>query len=251
VELLRPLADPWTTAVCEQELAWTAVQAEEFDQAATLLEVALPVIREHGGDGSISAAVHTAGALALAQGNLDRAEICFEEALRLAASDIEGRPYNIEGLGIVAARRGNAERALRLIGGAITFRASVAMQAEHWWRRQVDDALATAKRMLPPSKAEAALRAGHRLQPDQAVACALDLEWSGGTVDEGRSLLTAREQQVAALVAQGLTNAQIARRLNMAERTVVSHLEHIRTKLDLPSRAQIAVWATEQSLSAV
>lgn len=58
--------------------------------------------------------------------------------------------------------------------------------------------------------------------------------------------LTAREAQVAGLIADGLTNGQIAARLRMAERTADAHVEHIRNKLGLHNRAQIAVWAHDQ-----
>ena len=64
----------------------------------------------------------------------------------------------------------------------------------------------------------------------------------------GAGPLTAREQEVAALVAQGLTNRQIAEQLVITERTAETHLERIFTKLDLHSRAQLARWATEQGL---
>jgi DNA-binding NarL/FixJ family response regulator len=47
---------------------------------------------------------------------------------------------------------------------------------------------------------------------------------------------------VAVLVAQGMTNRQIADRLVIAERTVEGHLERIRGKLGLHTRTQIAVW---------
>lgn len=60
------------------------------------------------------------------------------------------------------------------------------------------------------------------------------------------SPLTTREQQVAQLVAEGLTNPQIAARLGVSTRTVVNHLEHIRTKLDLHTRTQVAAWTTRR-----
>lgn len=52
-------------------------------------------------------------------------------------------------------------------------------------------------------------------------------------------LLTQRGHQVAALVARGLTNAQIAAQLVIGERTVVSNLEHITSKLGVRRRGQI------------
>jgi pimeloyl-ACP methyl ester carboxylesterase/DNA-binding CsgD family transcriptional regulator len=60
--------------------------------------------------------------------------------------------------------------------------------------------------------------------------------------------LTGRELQVAGLVAEGLTNQAIARRLAVAPRTAEAHVENIRRKLQVRSRAQIAAWVTEHRL---
>ncbi|MDQ3699908.1 MAG: tetratricopeptide repeat protein, partial [Chloroflexota bacterium] len=60
------------------------------------------------------------------------------------------------------------------------------------------------------------------------------------------SSLTHRERQVAALVALGRTNRQIARELVIAERTAETHLTRIFAKLDLTSRAQLAAWTVTQ-----
>ena len=54
--------------------------------------------------------------------------------------------------------------------------------------------------------------------------------------------LTAREQQVCALVAQGHTNRQLAAQLYLSERTVESHVSAILRKLGLPSRSSVAHW---------
>jgi DNA-binding CsgD family transcriptional regulator len=54
--------------------------------------------------------------------------------------------------------------------------------------------------------------------------------------------LTARQLQVAALVAGGLTNRQIAERLGIQERSAEGHLERIRQRLGVGSRAQVAAW---------
>jgi pimeloyl-ACP methyl ester carboxylesterase/DNA-binding CsgD family transcriptional regulator len=64
----------------------------------------------------------------------------------------------------------------------------------------------------------------------------------------GGPRLTDREREVAELVAEGLTNQAIARRLSVAPRTAESHVENIRRKLRVSSRAQIATWVTEQRL---
>jgi DNA-binding CsgD family transcriptional regulator len=54
--------------------------------------------------------------------------------------------------------------------------------------------------------------------------------------------LSAREQQVAALIAEGLSNRQIAHRLHLSERTAENHVTHILTKLGFDSRARVAAW---------
>jgi DNA-binding CsgD family transcriptional regulator/DNA-binding beta-propeller fold protein YncE len=61
-----------------------------------------------------------------------------------------------------------------------------------------------------------------------------------------KAALSRREQQVAALVAEGLTNRAIAQRMFISERTVDGHLEHIREKLGVTSRAQVATWYVAQ-----
>lgn len=59
--------------------------------------------------------------------------------------------------------------------------------------------------------------------------------------------LTPREREVAELVAQGLTNREIAARLYLSARTAQNHVQHILTKLDLSNRSQIAIWITSRS----
>ena len=54
--------------------------------------------------------------------------------------------------------------------------------------------------------------------------------------------LSQREAQVAAYVAQGLTNRQIAAAEHISERTVETHVRHIFAKLGFATRAQLAAW---------
>jgi DNA-binding NarL/FixJ family response regulator len=60
--------------------------------------------------------------------------------------------------------------------------------------------------------------------------------------------LTPRESEVAALVAQELTNRRIAEELSISERTVATHVHKILKKLNLRSRVQVSAWAMEQEL---
>ena len=61
--------------------------------------------------------------------------------------------------------------------------------------------------------------------------------------------LTAREREVAALIAQGCSNRALADALVLSERTIAKHVENILSKLGVALRTQIATWAVEHGLS--
>jgi DNA-binding CsgD family transcriptional regulator len=63
--------------------------------------------------------------------------------------------------------------------------------------------------------------------------------------------LSRRESEVAGMVAEGLTNREIATKLFLSERTVDGHLEHVREKLGVNTRAQIAAWVVRQGAGGV
>jgi DNA-binding CsgD family transcriptional regulator len=69
--------------------------------------------------------------------------------------------------------------------------------------------------------------------------------------EHGAGALSPREIEVADLVAEGLSNPAIARRLYLSRPTVASHVAHILTKLGFSSRAQIAAWAVRRRASAL
>jgi non-specific serine/threonine protein kinase len=84
---------------------------------------------------------------------------------------------------------------------------------------------------------------------DRAITAVLGQEPAdAGPVGAARpGPLSEREQQVAELVAQGMTNKEIAARLVISRRTAESHVVHILDKLGFSSRSQIATWlATRQ-----
>jgi len=66
--------------------------------------------------------------------------------------------------------------------------------------------------------------------------------------EEAVAVLTARQREVAVLVAEGLTNAEIARRLVLTPGTVANHLEHILRRLEVRGRTQVAMWAVQHGL---
>lgn len=97
-----------------------------------------------------------------------------------------------------------------------------------------------------PLSIETANTAGALRIAERAAAIQRRLEHRGGPRRGAAGGLTARELEVAQLVAEGLTNAAIARRLFLSERTVAVHVGSILTKLEFASRAQIARWVAEQ-----
>ena len=74
-----------------------------------------------------------------------------------------------------------------------------------------------------------------RSHSDDATGAALDMGL-------GANPLTAREQEVAGLVAEGLRNAEIADRLFISKRTVESHVDSVKLKLGLRTRHQVIAW---------
>ena len=64
-----------------------------------------------------------------------------------------------------------------------------------------------------------------------------------------KDLLTEREREILALVAQGKANKEIAAELVISERTARTHVSNILSKLDLTSRTQAALWAVREGLA--
>jgi ATP/maltotriose-dependent transcriptional regulator MalT len=71
---------------------------------------------------------------------------------------------------------------------------------------------------------------------------------SSNTARVSRGALTAREVEVIRLVAEGMTNKGIAKKLGVSEKTIARHLSNIFTKLDLPSRAAATAYAYQHKL---
>lgn len=90
---------------------------------------------------------------------------------------------------------------------------------------------------------EAALQRGARLTVEQMLALALGEDAPGPAP---ASVLTPREEEIADLVAHGLTNRRIAQDLTLSPRTVEGHVEKIMGKLGFTSRTQIAAWVAER-----
>ncbi|MFI8301757.1 ATP-binding protein [Streptomyces nigra] len=105
-----------------------------------------------------------------------------------------------------------------------------------------------AREKLGERRFEACYEAGTRLDFAEAHALLLHRQTPGspGTGPAG-GVLTRRELEVAAKVAEGMSNRAIAASLVISQRTVETHVENILRKLDFTTRTQIAVWMSGQS----
>jgi DNA-binding NarL/FixJ family response regulator len=99
-----------------------------------------------------------------------------------------------------------------------------------------------------PDELVSAVRAVHagEMPIDSAVTGALSRSWGAG--EKPVTLITPRERIVAALLAQGMSNREIARQLSITERTARTHVSNVLAKLGLSSRTQVALWALDVGL---
>jgi non-specific serine/threonine protein kinase len=115
-----------------------------------------------------------------------------------------------------------------------------------------DEWLVDVHKVLSDDRIAALLSEGEMMTDNEAVAYALQPPESQASDDivASWSPLTSREQQVARLVARGFTNRQIASELVVTEATAAKHVENIREKLGLNSRAQVGAWVRDHGTAA-
>lgn len=148
----------------------------------------------------------------------------------------------LDGFALLATARQDYEPALRLFSAAAGIRQSIGAGWSTAHKGRIKAAITRCENALPRMRTIQASREGQSLTIEQAVRSVLASDMPVA-VD-----LSRRERTIAGLIGEGMTSAQIAARLKIAERTVDSHAEHIRNKLGLHSRAQIAAWAVRERL---
>ncbi|MFF7264700.1 ATP-binding protein [Streptomyces sp. NPDC008159] len=248
---------PALAALDQVQLAHALVLSGQTDRAVVLCEQTLRRCERHGEDWVRSSALRALAHAYGARKQWHRAESHAREALRhgLALHDVVGVALSLDLLIDITTALGARERATVLLGGTDRLRA-----ANLWpgtpspGRRDGErapsrDREAHLRRSLGRGPFERAYRRGGTLGLDELVSYALQQE-PPQAVPETPVPLTARETEVALLVAEGLANQQIADRLVIARRTAEGHVERILAKLGFHNRSQIAAWATTQGFAA-
>jgi predicted ATPase/DNA-binding CsgD family transcriptional regulator len=205
--------NPSAMAVIRHNLGYIAQHQQDYARAAALFSDALALYREYG-DRRLLVICLAALAAVATTGRPERAVQLF------AAAEAHLEAW---GTGMQPADLAQHQRNVAAMREAMDEQAF-----QQAWARgrtmSLDDALALVQETAPadPSLAPAGV---HRPAAPAAEQ------------------ITAREREVADLIARGLTNRQIALRLVIAERTVDKHVGNMLAKLGFASRAQIAAWA--------
>lgn len=187
------------------------------------------------------------GLVAVMGGDLQTTKPRFTEAMR-AAREVDDRAaqfFALNALGWHAANSGQAPLAAQLFGAAEAVGAGAGTGVAGPFAPMVAAATESAIAAVGAARFAVAFEAGKHLSRAAAVRLALgESEPVDGEVfaRDGVGVLAKRELEIARLIAEGLSNKQIATRLFISDRTVATHVGNILNKLGFNSRAQVASW---------
>jgi DNA-binding CsgD family transcriptional regulator len=233
--------------------AITSVDLGDFERAAALFELALPAMDEINGS---DLQVPTYAASARVAWALGRADVAptiyaalepFADELGVSASGQAASMGSVSRyLGQMAALMADWDRVETDFARAMRRNLETGARAELAETR-FDWATALLRRGLARDRerATAMLEAAARGAAELGMEPLRERAAAGLAALKGeRSPLTDRELEVAGLVADGLTNKEVATRLRLSVRTAENHLLNLMNKLGLDNRAQVAAWFT-------
>lgn len=227
-------------------LGLTRMTAGDLETARELGEEALAIQRTEGYRWGEGQAHLYLGLIAMTGGTaLERATAHFRDAVEVLRRyrDPNLLTMALIGQAGVLGRR-DPEKALAVAAAAFSARVTVGGAFPPVFRAHADRVKEEAGSRLG-TEASRIWADGVRLGRDEAIALAFGAEGPRSR-RSGPSGLSARELEVAKLVAEGLSNKAIASRLQLSVRTVESHVRHALTKLALENRTQLATWARER-----
>ena len=224
-------------------LGLTHFMGGEPDRARELLEAALAMARSAQDRWSQGAANLYLGILAESSAEPQAASSYYREAVECQQpyGDSTLIPVALLGQANILARRDPAT-ALRIVAAAWAVRARNGGEFPPFYLGLAERTRAAAAERVP-GDADRLWTDGSRLTVDDAIALAF------GTTRPRRSQplgISTREAEVVRLVAEGLSNKEIAARLHLSVRTVESHVRHTLTKTGLLNRTQLATWARDR-----
>ena len=231
----------------------------DYEEAMRYLEEGLALSNEIGNKLSVSTTLYNMALAAQGQGDHERAAELYTEGIKSSAEvdDKANIAYCLDGLAQVAAAQGEVERAARLFGAAeASLEAAGGALYDFVQDRSVHDQVVEAVRSrLDEVTFSAAWAEGGAMSVSEVVEYAISGEEVAAPssptpkqpLDGGReAVLTRREMEIAALIAQGLTNRQIATELSISEHTAANHIAKTLKKLGLRSRSQLTAGVIEQ-----
>jgi len=188
------------------------------------------------------------GDLAVDQGQYKRAATLYTTALR-HFQRVGVRPWVhlvTQRIAIMAIRMGDERRGVRILSARhdTDVMALASMFPELAFERR--RALERARDALGAESFSAESATGLQLTLEDSVLEALSATTVQDTTSTSNGPLTPRQREVAALIARGLTNGQIAEQLVVSPHTVERHVENILNRLRVSSRTGIAVWMVER-----
>jgi non-specific serine/threonine protein kinase len=254
-DTMAALEDDFGRAFVLTFLAYAVAGGDQPETARPLLVELLACSERSGETFCLALGESGLGLLEWLSGNDVAAEAHLRQAIRLQnrLGHRWGIASSFEGLALVASSSGLLERAALLLGASTRLWQELGNELMPAWvpRRQRCEAAARAG--LGEARYQSSFEQGLALGLDRAVAFALgdELQTEPRTSPKDGAhgfQLTARELEVARLVADGLSNPAIAAQLFLTRATVKSHVSHILQKLALDSRVQLAGWVAGHEL---
>lgn len=224
----------------------------DHERAGAMFLELFTICEESGETCIRSYALWSVSFASLLTGDLAGAESSGREALQLSweLRDLFGIGLRLETMSWLAACQGRPVEAATVLGAAASIWNRLDLRPEdspYLGAREKSGPLAAHRSSLPSIYPDA-YEAGRSMRVDAAVRYVLEGASTRETEpDVSEPPLTRRETQVAALVAQALSNRDIATRLFLSERTVGGHVQNILRKLGTSSRAGITAWFVRQS----
>jgi DNA-binding CsgD family transcriptional regulator len=224
-----------------QALGQLAVDEGDHGEGRRLFEEAREVARAQSEKGAMANALYELGQLARAEADPERAAALHDEALELRhqIGELPRMVDSFEAIAGLTADAGNHGHAARLLGAAQALRDRGGYARPPWESARYEADMALVSRSLPAEELKRAFAEGQALSLADAVAEA-SLAPVRMRPADGWPTLTQRQQEVAQLVAEGLTNPEIAERLVITRETVKTHLSNIFSKLGIAGRWELA-----------